>query len=365
MANLILVINPGSVTTKLALFKDEVAWVIENLDHTNTSWILTHKTIAQFPFRAQAVREFLKRNGVSISQLSAVVARGGLLRPLDSGTYLVNDRMLDDLKKEVGGVHASNLGGLLARDIADEAHVPAFIVDPVSVDEFSELARVSGLPGLPRKSLLHALNMKAAALKSSRELGRPLEELFLVIAHLGSGFSISPCYRGKLRDVNNSNEEGPFTVERAGTLPCLYIKERYESEKDAKRLKETLVNESGMFGYLGTKDAKIVETSLPQAKSSQRVFRAMAFQVAKEIGAMAASYPENPDAVVLTGGLAKSRVFVNMVKEYSGFVGRYLVYPGEDEMECLAQGALRVLKGIEEAKEYAPSNQRKLEVVNG
>jgi len=349
---LVLVINPGSVSTKLALFKREELLVSETLDHTAKSWTRTHRTVAQFPFRLEEVRGFLRKHGVSSRDLSCVVARGGLLRPLSSGTYEVNEAMLQDLRQEIGGSHASNLGGLLAWEVAREAGIPAFIVDPVSVDEYSPEARVSGLPELPRKSLLHALNMKAAARKAQEDLGRPLSELFLVIAHLGSGFSISPCYKGKLTDANNSNEEGPFTVERAGTLPSLYLKERYDMERDASQLKSVLISESGMCGYLGTKDAKTVESLVRTDRQAQRVLKAMAYQVAKEIGAMAASHPENPDAVVITGGLARSQVFCEMIREYTGFLGRHLVYPGEDEMEALFEGALRVLCKVEAPRTY-------------
>ncbi|HHW17939.1 MAG TPA: butyrate kinase [Firmicutes bacterium] len=348
----ILVINPGSTTTKLAIFSEEGLVVGESLDHTGEEWATRFKTVDQLPFRVAAVEEFLKRNSVEPRNLSCVVARGGLLRPVKSGTYIVNEEMVKDLRQEVGGSHASNLGGLLASHVASLGGIPAYVVDPVSVDEYSAVARLSGIPDLPRKSLLHALNMKASARKAAVELGKPLGELFLVIAHLGSGFSVSPCYKGRLTDANNSNEEGPFTVERAGTLPSLYLKELYDNIQDPKKLKTILVSESGMYGYLGTKDARAVEMAARTERKADLVYRAMAYQVAKEICAMAATYPESPDAVVITGGLARSSVFTGLIRERTGFLGPHLVYPGEDEMGALAEGALRVLKKEEAARVY-------------
>ncbi|HHY34143.1 MAG TPA: butyrate kinase [Firmicutes bacterium] len=346
----VLVINPGSTSTKLAVMSEEGPLVEENVLHTG-AWVTQLKTVAQLDYRKAAVLEFLSRHGFDVRDLDAVVGRGGLLRPLSSGTYLVNDAMIEDLRNEVGGSHASNMGGLLAASVARPYGLPAFVVDPVSVDEYWDYSRISGLPCLPRKSLLHALNMKQAARKAARELGRDLEDLFLVIAHLGSGFSVSPCYHGRLVDANNSNEEGPFTVERAGTLPSRVILRLCREIGEPRRVRFLLISEAGMFGYLGTKDAREVEKKLSDPKWAL-VYRAMAYQVAREIGAMASVAPEMPDAVVITGGLARSQTFIDVVKERTSFIGPHLVYPGEDEMACLAQGAIRVLSGEEQAREY-------------
>ena len=353
----ILVINPGSTSTKLAVYEGERPVASENVDHSSEEWATRLKTVAQLSHRVAVVKDFLTRHGVAVEDLSCVVARGGLLRPVKSGAYLVNPAMVEDLRNEVGGIHASNLGGLIAWVLVggDETagrRIPALIVDPVAVDEYSPEARVSGFPELPRRSLLHALNMRACARRAARDLGAPLKDLFLVVAHLGSGFSVSPCYKGELKDANNSNEEGPFTVERAGTLPALRLLELAARFGDASRLRGVLTTEAGMYGYTGTKDARRVEEGAKSNPLFAEVYRAMAYQVAKEICAMAAAYPEKPDAVVITGGLAKSVTFVNMIQEYTGFLGRHLVYPGEDEMEALASGALRVLRGEEAAREY-------------
>ena len=353
----ILVINPGSTSTKLALFRGETVAVSENVDHSREEWAVRLKTVQQLEHRVRVVEDFLRRHGVTARELSCIVARGGLLRPVKSGAYTVNRAMVEDLRAEIGGSHASNLGGLIAwaltgGDDAEGPRLPALIVDPVAVDEYSPEARVSGLPGLPRRSLLHALNMKACARRAAKDLGAPLQELFLVIAHLGSGFSISPCYRGRLSDANNSNEEGPFTVERSGTLPALRLLELARKSGDAAKLRSVLTAEAGMYGYTGTKDARKVEEDARQDGSIAGIYRAMAYQVAKEVCAMAASYPEKPDAVVITGGLAKSTSFVGMIEEYTSFLGQHLVYPGEDEMEALALGAYRVLTGEEIPREY-------------
>lgn len=351
----VLVINPGSTSTKLAVMTEEGPLADENVVHTD-SWVRELKTVEQLEHRKAAVLDFLDRHGFSRGDIHAVVGRGGLLRPLSAGTYVVNEAMLEDLRKEVGGPHASNMGGLLAAAVARPFGIPAFIVDPVSVDEYWEYSRISGFPALERKSLLHALNMRYVARRAAGDLGKALEDLFLVIAHLGSGFSISPCYRGKLVDANNSNEEGPFTIERAGTLPWKAVLKLCRETRDPKKAKLSLVSEAGMFGYLGTKDAREVEGNLSDPYRMQ-VYKAMAYQVAKEIGAMAAVAPGSPDAVAITGGLARSEVFVGLVRERTDFIAPHLVYPGEDEMAGLAQGAIRVLAGEEKAKEY-PERER-------
>lgn len=341
---LILVINPGSTSTKLAVYSGEKPLVADNLDHSAEEWAMSRKTVAQLDQRVEVARRFLAGHAIDPCHLDCIVARGGLLRPVKSGAYRVNQAMLQDLRAEVGGRHASNLGGLMAWELSQGGRVASYIVDPVAVDEYAPEARISGLPAITRKSLLHALNIKACARRAAADLGRPLEDLFLVVAHLGSGFSISPSYKGQLRDANNSNEEGPFTVERAGTLPSLFLLEE-ASREDPARLRMSLVSESGMYGYTGTKDARRVEASAGSDPDAAAVWEAMAYQVAKEICAMAATYPEPPDAVVLTGGLAKSAGFVANIRRYTGFLGRHLVYPGEDEMEALAAGALLVLRG--------------------
>jgi butyrate kinase len=348
---LLLVVNPGSTSTKVALYRGETVVAGASLDHSGAPWATSREVIDQLPHRVRMVREFLKEHGIGPGSLVGIVARGGLLRPVRSGAYLVNEAMVADLRDGVGGRHAANLGGLIAWELSSEGQIPSFIVDAVSVDELGPEARLSGFPSIPRKSLLHALNIRACARRASRDLGRDLAGLYLVIAHLGGGFSICPFYRGAMRDVNNSNEEGPFTVERAGTLPALALLELWR-RLGGRELKHRLTSRSGMFGYLGTKDARAVEKKAKEDRHTRVVWEGLAFGVAQEICAMAASYPEKLDAVVLTGGLANSADFVAMVREYTGFLGRHLVYPGEDEMEALSAGALRVLRGEETTRVY-------------
>lgn len=350
MSELLLVINPGSTSTKLGLYEGERALSVDAVDHSREEWATRLRTVAQLRHRVTIVKEYLLGHGCRPLDLTCIVARGGLLRPVKSGAYEVNPTMKADLMNEVGGRHASNLGGLIALEIG-EGRVPSYIVDPVSVDEYSPPARISGIPGLPRKSLLHALNLRACAQRAASDLRRPLSELYLVVAHLGSGFSISPCFRGMLRDANNSNEEGPFTVERAGTLPALFLLDAALAQ-DPAALRGALVAESGMYAYTGTKDARKVEESSKSRGPDAGAWEAMAYQVAKEICAMAAAYPEPVDGVVVTGGLARSKTFVDKVMGYTSFVGKHFVYPGEDEMRSLAEGALRVVRGQEKPRVY-------------
>lgn len=351
-STLILVINPGSTSTKVALYSGLEEIASETIDHTNDDWAMHKRIIEQLPDRRQAVLAFLERHGVCEEHLSCVVGRGGLLRPIRSGTYLVNQAMVADLTNEVGGSHASNLGGLLARSIAGEAR-PAFIVDPVAVDEYRSQARLSGCPELPRRSLLHALNMRRAARRAALDLGIDLEKVKLVIAHLGSGFSISPFMEGRLVDANNSNEEGPFTVERAGTVASMRIVELVRTFENAKDLKTLLTSKSGMFSYLGTKDARKVELMFNFGDEvAGAVVKAMAYQVSKEIWAMAMTLSGRPDAVVLTGGLVRFKPLTEIIQTLCRNIAPFLAYPGEDEMRALAEGAMRVLMGQEQYREY-------------
>jgi len=351
MNELTLVINPGSTSTKLALYRGDKPVNVDSVDHSGEEWATRRETVSQLPHRVAIALDYLQKHGFKPEDLACIVARGGLLRPVRSGAYEVNRTMREDLSSEVGGRHASNLGGLIAWRLSQDGRIPCYIVDPVSVDEYAPEARVSGMPEIQRKSLLHALSIRATARRAAADLGRALEDLYLVVAHLGSGFSICPCYKGKLRDANNSNEEGPFTVERAGTLPALFLLDLISS-RDSSAVRAALVTESGMYGYTGTKDARKVEAGAKAGGAEARVWEAMAYQVGKEICAMAAAYPESPDAVVLTGGLAKSENFVSLIESYTSFLGRHLVYPGEDEMRALAEGALRILRKEEPARTY-------------
>ncbi len=347
-----MALNPGSTSTKIGLFRDDARLHEENLKVPDDLRALD--LWEQLAGRLDLVYAALARWRTSVADLSAVVARGGLLRPLASGTYGINQRMLDDLKAGLQGQHASNLGAAMAWELATPAHLPCFVVDPVSVDEFEPPARLSGLPELPRRSLLHALNMKAAARRAAADLGIPLERSCFVLCHLGGGISVAPCRAGALIDANNANEEGPFGPERAGGLPSLSLVDLCFSGRYTRtELRRRLVGGGGMVAYLGTADAEAVLKRVGGGDAeATAVMQGMAYQVAKEIGAMATVLHGRVDAIVLSGGLARSPVFTGWVEERVGFLGKVLVYPGEDEMMALVQGALRVLKGEEIAKTY-------------
>lgn len=345
----ILVINPGSTSTKLALYEGRHPTVEESIAGPAGGGLWE-----TFDERLAALQSFLKRHGSP--KLDAAVGRGGLIRPVPSGTVRVTDAMLQDARTGFQGEHVSNLGCALARAVADGQGCPAFIVDPVAVDEMSPLARYSGLPQIGRQSLSHALNLHAAARKACEKTGKKLAESRWVVCHLGGGFSIVPMGGGKNLDSNNANSGGPFSPTRAGTLPTQpLIKLCFSGKHDAAALKKMTTKEGGLKAHLGTDDAREVERRIAAGDTkAEEVYAAMAFQVAKEIGAMATVLCGRLDGVILTGGLAHSDLFCEMVEERVGFLGPIYRFPGEFEMEALALGALRVLRGEEEALDYPP-----------
>jgi butyrate kinase len=352
----ILVINPGSTSTKLAVFEDEEPLHSETIAHAHQEIAAFPRIPDQYVFRRDAVLAFLQKHAVQPSSLDAVVGRGGLLRSLDSGTYRVNERMLQELRspnKERD--HVVNLGALIANEIAQPQGIPAFIVDPVCVDELDPLARVSGLPEIERKSFSHALSLKSAARRAARDLGRAYEDLNLVVAHLGGGISVTAHHQGRMVDVNQALDgTGPFSPERVGGLPfgdvmrlCFSGKYTYDE------LFRRLTRQGGLLAHLGTNDGVEVERRIAEGDEHARlVYEALAYQIAKEIGLMATVLKGQVHAVVLTGGLAHSSMLVGWVRERVEWIAPLLVYPGQDEMLAMAQGALRVLRGEEQAKEY-------------
>jgi len=351
----LLIINPGSTSTKIAVYENEREVLSENISHSAEELAPYNRIVDQKGFRKDIILRTLKAKKIEPSDLSAVVGRGGLLVPIPSGVYRVNDRMLEDLYKGVQGEHASNLGGLIADEIARPLGLPAFIVDPVVVDELDDWARLSGIPEIRRRSIFHALNHKYTARLAARELGRSYESLNLIVCHLGGGVTVGAHRKGRVVDVNNGlNGEGPITPERAGTVPAgdlvaLAFSGKY-AEKDLKKM---LTGRGGMVAHLGTNDMretlKRVAAGEPQA---ELVFTAMAITVAKQIGACAAVLKGEVDGIVLTGGLAYSNEFIDRIKERVQFLGPVFVFPGENEMIALAQAGLRVLRGEEEARTY-------------
>ena len=352
---LILVLNPGSTSTKVAVYKGSKPLVSESIEHDKAQIEKFPRIVDQYPMRKQVVLDFLSRNKIDLKTISAVVDRGGLLKPISSGTYVINDAMLNDLREAKRGEHISNVGAFIAKEIADQSGAQAFIVDAVSVDEFSPLARISGLAEIERKSLLHALNMRMAALQACLELGKKLEQVNLIVAHLGGGISISPVDHGKFVDVNNANEGGPFSPERAGGVPTgALVKMCFSGKYTADEIKKKLTRSGGLSAYTGTNKAnEVKDRVLKGDKQAEEIFRAMAYQIAKEIGACATVLKGKVDAIVVTGGVAHNQIFTDWIKERTAFITpKYFVYPGEDEMPALAAGALRVLKGEEKAREY-------------
>ncbi|NLW16250.1 MAG: butyrate kinase [Firmicutes bacterium] len=351
----ILAINPGSTSTRLALFKNSQwleLWYGANIQHSTAELARFTHISDQYQFRLQSVESFLAHNGEP--QLAAVVGRGGLLKPIPSGTYLVDEAMVADLQKGIRGEHASNLGGLLAKGIADSRQVPAFVVDPVSVDEFTPLARISGLPQIPRLSLGHALNIRAVARRVATSMGRELIDTNFVVAHLGGGISIAPVQGGRILDYNDANQGGPFSPERAGSLPAgEIVKLAFSGRYTISQLGKLLNGQSGLVGYLGSNDARAAVARAKQGDASARlVLEAMVFQIAKEIGAMATVLWGQVDAIILTGGLAHSTYLTERIADFVSYIAPVRIVPGEYEMRALAEGAWRVLSGQQQAASY-------------
>jgi len=351
----ILVINPGSTSTKVALFSNEQLLFEKKIGHSSQELSNFNKIIDQYRFRQDIILSFLKEKGINLSTLHAVVGRGGLLRPIASGTYRINEKMLEDLRSGAMGEHASNLGGLLAYGIAGNLSIPSYIVDPVVTDEMKPVARISGMPEIPRISIFHALNQKVIARKAALDLGKKYEKLNFIVAHLGGGISVGVHYKGKVIDVNNAlNGEGPFTPERSGGVPVGRLIELCFSGKFSKdEMMKKVKSKGGLVAYLNTNDVREVLKMINQGdKKAKLIFEAMAYQVAKEIGAGATVLKGQIDAIILTGGIAYNNDFVNMVRDRVSFLSLVMVYPGEEEMLSLCEGALRVLKGEEVEKLY-------------
>ena len=350
----VLAINPGSTSTKVAVYKDETCLWKDVIDHPAEE-IKTFVRIAdQYEYRITTILKTLESNGSKLEQFDAIVGRGGLLKPLSGGTYLVDEYLVNECHNAPGGEHASNLGGIIAYHLGQRVNIPAYIVDPVAVDEFEPIARLSGLPELPRISQSHALNMKAVARKVARELGKAYSEVNLVIAHLGGGISVTPHLKGRMIDVNNANNEGPFSVERTGTLPAYQlVKLCYSGKYSQSEMLAKVTKEGGMYAYLGTKDAREAERRMTEGdQEALLVLQAMAYQIAKEIGAMSTVLAGEVDRIVLTGGLAHSKFITEEIIKRVSFIAPVVLVPGEEEMESLALGALRVLNKEENALLY-------------
>lgn len=350
----ILAINPGSTSTKVALYNGREKVFINKIEHPSDEIDKYHNIIDQYDYRLNLIVDWLREININPASLKAVVGRGGMLRPMPAGTYLVTDAMIKDLKDCVGGEHASNLGGILAKGIADKEGIKSFIADPVSVDEIYDIARISGMPEVPRKSHVHALNIKAVSHRFAHENNKNLKDINLIVAHLGGGISVAPIEKGRIIDVNDANEMGPFSPERAGGLPVGdFVKMCYSGKYAYNEMKVKLKGKGGLVSYLGTNNAKEVEERMKNGDNKAGlIFMAMAYQIAKEIGAMSTVLYGKVDAIILTGGLAYSKTLTDKIYNMTKFIAPVVSYPGEDELEALNQGALRVLEGEEAEKIY-------------
>lgn len=357
----ILTINPGSTTTKVALFEDERPLFVETIQHPSQELAAFGRIIDQYGMRHETIAGLLQGRGVEPRDLNAVVGRGGVLRPIPSGTYTVNQKMLADLRAPKEREHASDLGAILAHEMASATGIPAFIVDPVCVDEFDPIARVAGLPEIERRSLSHALNLKAAARRAAKDLGKRYSDVNLVVAHLGGGISVAAHRRGRQVDVNQALDgTGPFAPERSGGLPvgdvvrmCYSVPPYEQVHLSYEDMFKKLAGQGGLVAHLGTNDAVEVERRIAAGDVHARlVYEAMAYQIAKEIGLMATVLKGDVDALVITGGLAHSEMLLNWIRERVAWIAPVLTYPGEDEMRSMAQGALRVLTGEESPQTY-------------
>lgn len=350
----ILTINPGSTSTKVALFRDKTKQTQQNLEHAPEDLEQFGSIWAQLDFRQAAIEQFLDVHLTSDELLHGISARGGLFRPVPGGVYQVNQQMLNDAEVGYQGDHASNLGCALAHRIAGAYKIPAFVVDPVSTNEMEPIAKISGHPAIKRRSLSHALNIHYVARKIADHLNTPLENSRFIIAHLGGGISVAPVKNGQIIDVNDANNEGPFSVSRSGTLPPLTLSEWIiNNGLSFADVRTELLKKSGLAGYLGTTDGREVERRIHAGDpDATNILNAMAYQIAKEIAAMSSVLTGQVDRIIITGGLAYLQTVITRIKERIEWIAPVEILEGEHEMEALAEGCYRVFTGQELAKHY-------------
>jgi butyrate kinase len=352
----ILVINPGSTSTKIAVYKSNTNVFLKNIEHNSEELSKYKKVVDQFEFRKQEVLDELVCADCSLNDIKLVIGRGGLLKPMESGVYRVNDIMIRDIINPMAE-HVSNLGGYIAKEIADIIGngVQAYIADPSCVDEMDDIARLSGLPELPRKSFLHTLNQKAVARRYATEFNKKYEDLNLIVSHMGGGITVGAHSYGRIIDTNNGLDgDGPFSAERAGSLPAGQLVDLCFSGKYSySEIRKLLTGNGGLVAYLKTNNAVEVEKMIQHGdKNAELVYAAMAYQVAQNIGAMATVLKGKVDAILLTGGLAYNKIFTAMILERISFISKVYIYPGENEMKALAMNGLMILKGELKAREY-------------
>ncbi len=354
----ILAVNPGGTSTKIALFENEKEVFRKNVEHSAEELKKYPCIFDQYHYRYEVIHKALEDAGISTGKISATVGRGGLMQPIPGGTYRVNALMLEDLRERPQGLHASNLGAALAKELGDAAGAPSFIVDPVSTDEMEPVGRISGFAEMERPSRCHALNQKAVARRVARKMGGSYEDYNFVVAHLGTGASVAAHAKGKMIDVCDAVSEGPFSPERAGGLPAATLVQLcYSGKYSFDELYRTLYTKSGIYSYLGTKDLREVEKmALEGNETAALLLEALPYQVAKEIAAQASVLSGKVDRIILTGGMAYSEKLVQGIQGRVGFLAPVEVVPGEEELTSLAEGALRVLRGEEKPRIY-PSGE--------
>ena len=351
-----LIINPGSTSTKVAVYRGTEVVASETIRHSVEELAPFSNIADQYEFRLEVILRMLETHGIAVSQLDSVVVRGGLLYPMEGGTYLVNELMCTQLKKAVNGEHASNLGALIGKSIAEgNPGIKCYTADPVVVDEMMDEARPTGLPEINRRSIFHALNQKAIGRRAAADLGKRYEEVSLIVAHLGGGISVGAHHNGRVIDVNNAlNGDGPITPERAGTLPAGQLAELcFSGRYTLPEIKKLLCGRGGIVAHLGTNDGKEMAARVESGDTeATRVLRAAAFTVAKEIALRAVALKGRVDAIALTGSFVYFTQFVAWIEEFAGFLGPIRHYPGEDEMLALMEAGLRVLAGEEAPRQY-------------
>lgn len=350
-----LIINPGSTSTKIGVFEDETLLFEETLRHSTEEINQFATIVDQKDFRKKIITDLLDEKKFDLKSLDVVVGRGGMLKPIPGGTYAVTDELLADLKIGRQGQHASNLGGILAREIGDELSIPSYIVDPVVVDELQTVARYSGVPEIQRTSVFHALNQKAVAKRYAKEIGKSYESLRLIVVHMGGGVSVGAHMGGKVVDVFNALDgDGAFSPERAGAVPSgALIKMCFSGKYSEKEVYSKIVGKGGFNAYLGTNDMRTVNKMANEGDAhAAEVKEAFLYQIAKDMGSMACVLEGKVDQIIVTGGIAYNADVISYLKEKAGFIAPFTVYPGEDELLALAQGAIRVINGEEAVKEY-------------
>ncbi|MBG0791860.1 MAG: butyrate kinase [Desulfovibrionaceae bacterium] len=362
----VLAINPGSTSTKLAVFENGRCLASTELQHDKDELARFSKVADQFGYRMEAVRAFLAGSGTDPARLAAVAGRGGLLHPVSGGVYAVSEAMVDDLRNARYGEHPCNLGALLARSAARDAGVPAFVVDPAVTDELMDTARMTGLPAISRRSLFHALNQRGVARMVAARLGVDYAASDFIVCHMGGGISVGAHRHGRVVDVvNGLDGEGPFTSERTGGLPLLPVLGLLRrGDMDLDELEQTILKKGGLFAHLGTNDPREVVARMEAGDDHARlVFNSLAYAVAKHVGSMVPALADergrvNIAAVIVTGGAARSEPLVAELVRMIGHIGPVEVVPGEMEMASLAAGAERALRGKETVREYISEHGR-------